>query len=185
MKNTLRIIFLTLFSLGVFALGEYLATNNIFNLFDDKIMSQTLESTSSSNVIVGEPTEDIINDDNNFVEVYKGSNDANNETNTLTLYQNKKYILEAKNADLSSTRIGWYEQDQNFVILHEMYYSSGDNTMYESPKNYVLIMYYTSEGTLNISSIFDTRTVKLFKLSNEDALHNASSTRYSEYTLVK
>ena len=185
MKRTLRTIFLTLFFLGAFALGEYFATNKIFNLFDDRLISKSIESTSSSNIITGEPTGDIISDETSYVEVYKGNNDANNETNTLTLFQNKKFVLDAKNADFNTSIIGWYEQDQNFVILHEVYYSNGDTSVREAAPNTILVMYYTGEGTLNISSIFDKRTIKLFKLSEDEARTNASSTDYSKYTLIK
>ena len=185
MKNTLKIIYLTLLGLVIFALGEYLATNHIFNLFEDRIISKNLAEATTSKIIINEPEIDLISGQTYLYEVYKGTNDANNEEDILTLYDNNKYVLNAKSNDQESIRIGWFEQDENVVILHEKYYSSGDYRMFESRENYVLICYYTSEGSLNLKSVIDKRDIKMFKTPDEDMAAVAPSTDYSNYTLIQ
>lgn len=185
MKKTLKIIYVTLLFLAVFALGEYFAAKNIFNLFEDRVISKNLQGTTTSKILMEEPSVDLISEETYLYEVYKGTNDANNEDDILTLYTNNKYVLSVKSNDRESIRIGWFEQDENMVILHEKYYSNGDNRMFESNENFVLICYYTSEGSLNIKSVLDKRIIKMFKVADEEMIATAPIIDYSGFALIK
>lgn len=185
MKNTLKIIYITLLCLGVFALGQYLATNSIFNIFEDRTISKNLADAATDKILIDEPSIDLISDQTYLYEVYTGSNNANNETNTLTLYANNKYILNIKTNDQESVRIGWFEQDENIVILHEKYYTNDDSRMFESKNNTIIIGYYTMEGSLNIKSLIDKRDIKMFKVSDDEMVMKAPTTDYSSYTLIQ
>ena len=105
MKKTLKIIYVTLLFLAVFALGEYFAAKNIFNLFEDRVISKNLQGTTTSKILMEEPSVDLISEETYLYEVYKGTNDANNEEDILTLYTNNKYVLSVKSNDRESIRI--------------------------------------------------------------------------------